>query len=98
MLIIEFYFTREKFPIISKKNVFFSWKTFRWYIHSDPGVMSIRLRDLSHPMLKEKLNIDFFQPNKSLVLHGKFVKYDLIKSRKTINIIGASFQNTFLVS
>ena len=76
---------------IKEKNVFFSWKTFRWYIHSDPGVMSIRLRDLSHPMLKEKLNIDFFQPNKSLVLHGKFVKHDLIKSRKTNNIIGAEF-------
>lgn len=76
---------------IKEKNVYFSWNTFRWYIHSDPGVMSIRLRDLSHPMLNEKLNIDFFQPNKSLVLHGKFIEYDLIKSRKTNNIIGAEF-------
>ena len=76
---------------INDKNVYFSWKTFRWYIHSDPGVMSIRLRDLRHPMLDEKLKIDFFQPNKSLAFNGKFIKYDLIKFQQTNNIIGAIF-------
>ena len=76
---------------INEKNVYFSWKTFRWYIHSDPGVMSIRLRNLSHPMLNEKLKIDFFEPDKSLAFNGKFIKYDSIKFRETNNIVGATF-------
>ena len=76
---------------LKDKSVFFSWKNFHWYIHSDPGVMSIRLRDLDHPMLNDKLKIDFFHPNKRLVFNGKFIKYDLIKSRQTNNIIGATF-------
>ena len=39
------------FNILDKNN-YFSWNEFQWFIHNDPGVQAIRLRNLNHPMLK----------------------------------------------
>lgn len=77
---------------IKDDNIFFSWKSYQWFIHSDPGVKAIRLRNLSHPMLKNKLDIDFFPPDKNMLIKGNFIKYNIPKIRKSTNIIGAKFE------
>lgn len=77
---------------IYDESVVFSWKSFQWFIHNDPGVMAIRLRNLNHPMLKNTLTINFFPPSEHMVIKGKFIKYNTPKIRQSINIIGSKFE------
>ena len=77
---------------IKDENIYFSWKSYQWFIHSDPGVKAIRLRNLSHPMLKNKLDIEFFPTDKNMLIKGKFIKYNIPKIRQSTNIINSKFE------
>lgn len=77
---------------IKDESIYFSWKSYRWFIHNDPGVKAIRLRNLSHPMLKNKLDIQFFPQDKNMLIKGKFIKYNIPKIRQSTNIVGAKFE------
>lgn len=79
------------FNILDKNN-YFSWNEFQWFIHNDPGVQAIRLRNLNHPMLQKKPEIEFFQPDENMIIKGKFIQYDEPKERQSINIIGSQFK------
>lgn len=74
------------------ESVVFSWKSFQWFIHNDPGVMAIRLRNFNHPMLKNRLAIKCFPPSEHMVIKGRFIKYNTPKIRQSINIIGSKFE------
>ena len=83
--------TTKAFVNNFKKEEYFTWKNFRMYVHFDSGVKAIRLRDMNHPLLDQKIKLDMFKYDNSYEVIGKFLPYKTEKKIKLSNVQGVTF-------
>ena len=71
---------------IDDKSNFFSYGPFRWFIINSSDNYAIRMRNLESPILKENLNLRFYEIDRSWKIIGKFTPYDDYKTSIITNV------------
>ena len=71
---------------IDDKSNFFSYGPFRWFIIKSADNYAIRMRNLETPILKENLNLRFYEIDQSWRITGKFTPYDNYRTSIITNV------------
>lgn len=69
-----------------------TYGSYVWYIIERTGNVGVRLKDLNHPLLKENIDIHFYDHNPELVVEAVFRPYLPPKKLAVENVLGHQFE------